>query len=346
MLNTMTVRCDQCGQENNPQYRFCGICGAPLRSTPPLRVEAPAERVPTSVSGPSFLGLGDEPSRNLDYLLEDEPRSGRAVTYVILVLVVAGIAFSGWYWGDDLYALASRWADRLSASSTPSPPSPVSTPAPPPEATENQNGPHSATVADQDQSTKPASPEPAATAQTVPPPQEKAADTSSEPPSKGSEAAASSNQSPAQEAGKEEAKPEETKPEETRPAVTETAASAPKMAKTPKPKPQPATPSASPEDRLVADGEKYLYGSGVPQDCNRAQRNLLAGARASNGKAFTLLGAMYATGHCVTRDLPTAYRWFARALHQEPTNTRLEQNLEVIWRQMTPEERQVAQRNP
>ena len=23
----MTVRCLQCGQENNPQYRFCGVCG-------------------------------------------------------------------------------------------------------------------------------------------------------------------------------------------------------------------------------------------------------------------------------------------------------------------------------
>ena len=28
------------------------------------------------VSGPSFLGLGDERSRDLDYLLEDEPPRG------------------------------------------------------------------------------------------------------------------------------------------------------------------------------------------------------------------------------------------------------------------------------
>jgi hypothetical protein len=31
-------------------------------------------------------------------------------------------------------------------------------------------------------------------------------------------------------------------------------------------------------------------------------------------------------------------------LHQDPSNTRLEKNLEVIWRQMTPEERQLATR--
>jgi hypothetical protein len=51
---------------------------------------------------------------------------------------------------------------------------------------------------------------------------------------------------------------------------------------------------------------------------------------------------MYATGHCVGRDLPTAYRWFARALHEQPSNTRLQQNLQVIWNQMTPSEKQIA----
>jgi TPR repeat protein len=98
----------------------------------------------------------------------------------------------------------------------------------------------------------------------------------------------------------------------------------------------------NPGDKLVSDGEKYLYGTGVPQNCDRARKNLLAATRQQNPKAYTLLGAMYATGHCVTRDLPSAYRWFARALHQDPGNTRLQQNLEVIWKQMTPEERKAA----
>jgi TPR repeat protein len=51
---------------------------------------------------------------------------------------------------------------------------------------------------------------------------------------------------------------------------------------------------------------------------------------------------MYATGHCVGRDLPTAYRWFARALHQEPQNSRISADLQVLWRQMTPQEKQLA----
>jgi TPR repeat protein len=111
------------------------------------------------------------------------------------------------------------------------------------------------------------------------------------------------------------------------------------------PKPSPALPSPTFEDRLVADGEKYLYGRGVPQDCERAQRNLQIGARQSNARAQTLLGAMYATGHCVNRDLPTAYRWFAKALHGDPGNSRVQRDLEVLWKQMTPEERQLAMKS-
>ena len=57
-----------------------------------------------------------------------------------------------------------------------------------------------------------------------------------------------------------------------------------------------------------------------------------------------MLGTMYFTGHCATRDLPTAYRWFARALHGDPGNSRLQQDLEILWKAMTPDERQMATR--
>ena len=111
------------------------------------------------------------------------------------------------------------------------------------------------------------------------------------------------------------------------------------------PKPSSEDAAAAFEDRLVADGEKYLYGRGAPEDCDRAQRNLQIAARNSNAKAQTLLGAMYATGHCVSRDLPTSYRWFAKALHGDPGNSRVQRDLEVLWNQMTPEERRLAMRN-
>jgi TPR repeat protein len=92
-------------------------------------------------------------------------------------------------------------------------------------------------------------------------------------------------------------------------------------------------------------GERYLYGNGVPQNCTRAESSLRTAALHGNSKAQTVLGTMYATGHCVGRDLPTAYRWFARALHQEPQNSRISDDLQVLWRQMTPQEKQLAMAN-
>ena len=56
------------------------------------------------------------------------------------------------------------------------------------------------------------------------------------------------------------------------------------------------------------------------------------------------LGAMYATGHCVPRDLPSSYHWFALALRQQPKNIWLEKNLESVWNQMNSSEKQLAMR--
>ncbi|MBS1852463.1 MAG: SEL1-like repeat protein [Acidobacteria bacterium] len=107
---------------------------------------------------------------------------------------------------------------------------------------------------------------------------------------------------------------------------------------------QPAVTSADSEEQLVAMGQKYLNGDGVPQDCGKAQKNLLTAGFRSNVKAQSLLGTMYATGRCVPRDLPTAYRWFARALHEEPENTRVASDLDALWRQMSPAEKKAALR--
>jgi TPR repeat protein len=96
---------------------------------------------------------------------------------------------------------------------------------------------------------------------------------------------------------------------------------------------------------LEAEGEKYLYGNGVPENCTRARTSLLAAAQRSSAQAESVLGTMYATGHCATRDLPTAYRWFSRSLRKDASNTRIEQDLKVLWNQMTPEERQLALRD-
>jgi hypothetical protein len=104
--------------------------------------------------------------------------------------------------------------------------------------------------------------------------------------------------------------------------------------------------SANPPARetLETEGEKYLYGDDAPANCDRAQKELLAAAEHSSAKAQSALGTIYATGHCAIRDLPLAYRWFARAQRQDPHNRVIEQDMRVLWDQMSPEERMLATR--
>jgi hypothetical protein len=328
------------------------------------------ERTRIPVSGPSFLGLGDERSRDLDYLLEDEPPRGHGRLYLALLLLVASGALLAWHWQRDGYPWSGLFlkptisnrqpasspqvtAPDSAAAAVPNVPvEPTANPAPPeaqPATSEAGQPPAvgpagmgapanpSAAAKPGDQTSQPQVSQP----EVLPPqvslpqvPQPRARPDSAE-------AAKTPTSAPTQANGPEPAEPApaEPGPKEMRAA---TAAPPPRAVNR---KPLPAAPPDSFEDRLVSDGERYLYGRGVPQDCERAQRNLQIGARQSNAKAQTLLGAMYATGHCVSRDLPTAYRWFAKALRGDPGNSRVQRDLEVLWKQMTPEERQLATRS-
>ncbi len=334
------------------------MCGAPLGPPPaPLRDDLPRERVRQPVSGPSFLGLGDERSRDLDYLLEDEPPRGHGRLYLALLLLILSGALLAWHWQRDGYP----WAEYI-----PQPvirPSPAPAPVPPPGSTATTAA---APVTPVEPTANPAPPEAQpGTAEAAQPPAAEPAAGSSVPASPAGVVKPTDQAATPQAAAAQASPPEESPDSGEVGAAAPTAASsqteepktpepAPKEARAatvvsaPRPvgpKPSPSAPAQSFEDRLVADGEKYLYGRGVPEDCDRAQRNLQIAARQSNAKAQTLLGAMYATGHCVGRDLPTAYRWFARALHGDPGNSRVQRDLEVLWKQMTPEERLVAMKS-
>jgi hypothetical protein len=96
--------------------------------------------------------------------------------------------------------------------------------------------------------------------------------------------------------------------------------------------------------QLLTEGTKYLLGNGVAQDCGLANKDLRAASHFSSD-AEAMLGTMYASGHCVDRDLPTAYRWYARALHSKPGNSRIQDDLTALWNQMTPAEKKIATRS-
>jgi TPR repeat protein len=111
--------------------------------------------------------------------------------------------------------------------------------------------------------------------------------------------------------------------------------------KAPAPKPSAASRPAATYD-LVTEAQKYLYGRGSPQDCERGLRLLRPAANQANPKAMIEMGALYSAGLCTPHDLPTAYRWFALALRKDPENTAVQADLRKLWGEMTQPERQLA----
>lgn len=105
-------------------------------------------------------------------------------------------------------------------------------------------------------------------------------------------------------------------------------------------KSQPA-PAQEPQfdNAAVDQAERYLRGQGVRQDCSRAISLLRSAAREGNPRAQVKLGALYATGQCVTQDRAAAYQWLARAQETQPTNSYLQRTMNNLWANMTPEER-------
>lgn len=314
------------------------------------RTSAPRERS-QPVSGPSFLGLGDEPARDLDYLLEDEePSSGHKSMSIFLLLLLAGVIYAGWHWRAEIYPRAADALHRVEAIIAPSSSTNSSsqTPTEPPPASTTDS--HTITPQDEHSATAPEKTDAAKqppTAESSTPASSTPASTapaSSEPASQAK--ATESAESQSGEGSNEEsaAKPDQATPADTATEPARNTKPRAAVPKSPKREIQPATSSDISDEKLVADGEKYLYGTGVPENCARAQKSLQSAAQHSNSKAQAMLGTMYFTGHCATRDLPTAYRWFARALHGDPGNSRIQQDLEILWKAMTPDERQLATR--
>jgi hypothetical protein len=357
----MLVKCEKCGYENFPQHRFCGMCAAELRlpgpggtqpaPSPPRPVAAPTvaaprvgvaapkarEVVPQQVSGPSFIGVANEPAenRNVSYLLEDEPGPSHTGRNLVLLIVLAGAIAAGWHWRENLVSLVSRFSSNTTGNTQVNSSAPAGSESPSP--TTPATGANASTPVG-NQGAVADTQTPAAQGQTPP---------SAAPTGGATAGAADPAQSPeadqSQSAGQSQAGDSAgaAKNDES----DETASQPAPPAKSPKVRAQATTPPISRADELEAEGEKYLYGNGVPENCTRARTSLLAAAQHSNAQAQNVLGTMYATGHCATRDLPTAYRWFSRSLRKDPNNTRIEQDLKVLWNQMTPEERQLALRD-
>jgi cytoskeletal protein RodZ len=293
-----------------------------------------------NVHGPSFLGLAEDPKVEFHYLYEDEQPRSHVGLVLLLAIILGGGGYLGWQWRHNGFPF-----NRLSAASgvgaAPSADAAPTTTAPNQETSSDKPATGTTEVQPTPSEDKPQA------EQAAKPKQTQGANENSAAGSDSGQKQASTGDQPAPSA--EKGAPAEAT-EEAKATPPPRLRERSSQAKTPlareralKPAAEPETSvRTSPDADLELAGEKYLYGNGVPQNCARAESSLRTAATRGNSKAQTVLGTMYATGHCVGRDLPTAYRWFARALHQEPQNSRISADLQVLWHQMTPQEQQLA----
>lgn len=328
----MSVKCEKCGYVNDLQHAFCGMCGAKLpTASAPSATTPPASQ--KEATGTSMLGLAHEPSTQdrVAYLLQDdEPPPKSPLRFIVPIVILAGLAWGGWHWRDEIRTLiaGNQGTENQEATSMISPPAPSDATAQQAQAAAPAPAANPPVPAPQAAAPAPDPSDPAPTDQT-----------------NNAAPAQQSTQAPPAETPLGSTEQPDASPADKTPSPSEaqdqTAAATPppSLPKT-KPKPSPAQPADG--DAQESEGEKYLYGNGVTADCGKASKSLMASARKGNAKAQSVVGSMYATGHCVSRDLPTAYGWFAKALHQDPNNRRYAGDLEVVWRQMTQAERQLA----
>jgi TPR repeat protein len=304
--------------ENRPAQR-------PARDQYGVKEAANAEFGPArfnDLSGDSFRQTSFS---SLDsYLEQEQPKSGVGRALLLLILLAALGAAAWWTYNNYRSIAQSRKAQTDAASAVEAPPE-----------SPQAKGPAAAdaTPAPVTPAPKPSTP----SSDVAEGPSENAG------PAPGTTVAA--DNPPAQPAPAEKPAPiakspvvEKTPPPKKVAPKKEPVVAAARASKVPAPAP------TDNGDSSFRKAEAYLYGRGAPQNCDEAVRNLKEASAKSNAKARSAFGTMYATGHCVPRDLPTSYLWFALALRVDPNNQILEKDLNAVWNQMTPPERQMATR--
>ncbi len=315
----------------------------------------PASSAPV-ISGPSFLGLNKpaegsraaysnsrsgqdqlgRSSRNLDYLLEneEEPKRswGKLVVVVIALALAGGFGYLRWKQGgfDWLKAGEKKPAATTqvqeSAQSVPDSVNPAPAAATP-------SGGATSDTATSGAATPPTASGTAASATDSPAAQASPSQTAAAPDTTPQGAVPQSNPNP----GSSPTVDTSAQAVDSDSGSQSIAAETPVAPKVRARKPNPVTPVDA-----TAEAERYIYGRGVHQDCDHGLRLLKPAAGQSNSKAMIALGTLYSIGTCTPRDLPTAYRWFALALHKQPDNQPLQDDLKKLWSQMTQPERQLA----
>lgn len=261
---------------------------------------APAPRV----SGPSFLGLGDESPGDSRYLLEDEGSSGGVLRTLVLIAILAaigGLVFVAWRSGTF----------RLNPKSPEKPPASEPASLPSPQGASQNAAPEASPSPSNASAVSDKTPTDASSSITNEPANAKRLQPVAE------KAAASERKGPASESDND--------------ATTSTTAKL-RSSSPPAVEKKPST--------ALLKAQQYLQGRGVRQSCEQGLIYLRAATQQNDPAAAIQMGALYASGHCVPQDRVMAYRWFNSAHELDPGNHWIQTDLEQLWARMTPQERQ------
>ncbi len=304
--------------------------------------EAP-KRVPAapspSLGGPSFLGLsGPTEDGSFTYLLDDEEPQSHTGRRILLLLLAVAVGLAAWQWRSVSAFVIVTVMPYLQGTPAPAAKAPVATSQEAQTPATGTAEPTSPEVAQAPQPSNAASSGAPATNSN-----DSSTANQSANPGPAAQAGSSSQAEQAQDGQSEDTKQAEAAKPEAKPAQSAKKTRPPAPVK-PARMAKEAEPAAPAEDResqtLLAAGERYLYGRGAPRDCQRALIYMQAAAQKENAGALSHLGAMYSTGECVPLDRAKAYGFFSRALELDRSNTYLERNLTILWREMSDTERQ------
>jgi hypothetical protein len=293
------------------------------------------------------------PGSNLDYLLdEEEPRHHWGIGKILLILIAFGLAAGFGYLRFKNQGLA--WlnpskkpsaAQNSTAPDTTTPPPSLSSPPDSQPSTQPSTAappqPTTAASSNPPDSSSAATPAPATPAPSTPAPSDTAKPSDAPPDATSDKAAAAADSDKAAAPTDKDSSPAKNTTPDNPPAASKPVEKPKPAPKAPAPKPSAASRPVPAYDP-VAEAQKYLYGRGAPQDCDRGLRLLRPPANQAQPKAMIEMGALYSAGLCTPRDLPTAYRWFAMALRKDPENTAVQADLQKLWGEMTQPERQLA----
>jgi hypothetical protein len=276
-------------------------------------VKRPQASAPVRVSGPSFLGLSDDPTEvtEKDKEYDDLYKThwgGRIAIVLVILGIAGGLAYLQWRSGHS------------SQAATPKPPTAA--------RVDNTTG-SSAASAPASSPTNPPAAAPSTQASNHAPVNPSAANSAGNP------------QLPNGSSPKTDA--DATASPAAKPAAP--AANAAKAAPPADAIREGHEIAGKPQEDLeepVRLAESYIQGRGVTQNCSAALGILRNASDRGNPRAEIKLGALYQTGNCVAPDRVAAYRYFSRAIASQPNNVYLEENRSRLWKDMNASERQQA----